>query len=61
MLDLLSPARLRQDGYLEPQPVVRMVEQHLAREADWGAYLWDVLMFQIWLDQDPHRSINSLT
>jgi len=49
MLDLLAPATLDADGYLEARPIADRVAQHLEGVADWGAYLWDVLMFQMWL------------
>jgi asparagine synthase (glutamine-hydrolysing) len=48
--DLISPTRLARDGYLEVEPVRRMWEEHLGRRRDWGYHLWDVLMFQAWLD-----------
>ena len=48
--DLLSPARLERDGYLREAPVREMWNAHLGRRRDWGYHLWDVLMFQSWLD-----------
>jgi asparagine synthase (glutamine-hydrolysing) len=48
--DLLSQQRLSADGYLEVRPVLDKLEQHLKGEADWSAHLWNVLMFQSWLD-----------
>ena len=48
--DLLSAARLERDGYLRSDPVRAMWGQHLSRRQDWGDHLWDVLMFQAWLD-----------
>ncbi len=56
MSDLLSEQRLRQDGYFEPKPITDLVHQHLSGNADWGAYLWSVLMFQVWL----HKSTPDL-
>ncbi len=48
--DLLSQGRLSTDGYLEVRPVLEKLEQHLKGSADWSACLWNVLMFQSWLD-----------
>ena len=46
---LLDPDRLRQEGFLNPSPIQRKWQEHLAGESDWAYHLWDVLMFQAWL------------
>jgi len=48
--DLLSSDKLLSDGYLNPAPIVRKWREHRSGEHNWSAYLWDVLMFQAWLD-----------
>jgi asparagine synthase (glutamine-hydrolysing) len=48
--DLLARDRLVADGFFAPAPILAKFEQHLAGEADWSAWLWDVLMFQSWWD-----------
>jgi len=35
---------------LNPAPIREMWTSHLQGEHDWSAYLWHVLMFQIWLE-----------
>lgn len=49
-LDLLSPQRLKKDGYLEPQQVTLALEEHLSGQRNHSHQLWGLLMFQSWLD-----------
>lgn len=47
--DLLSENRLKQDCYLNPDPVRKMWAQHLSGKHNHQHALWCVLMFQAWL------------
>lgn len=47
---LLAPDRLAREGYLDPQVIRQLWAQHLAETHDWGRQLWNVLMFQSWLE-----------
>jgi asparagine synthase (glutamine-hydrolysing) len=47
---LLDVRRLRDEGYFHPQPVREKWAQHLSGRGSWEYHLWDVLMFQAWLD-----------
>jgi asparagine synthase (glutamine-hydrolysing) len=47
--DLLSPARMNEEGYFEAELVQRRWQDHLAGRRDSTAALWSVLMFQAWL------------
>jgi len=48
--ELLAPSRLAAEGHLRPEPVQAMWGEHQAGRRDWGYHLWDILMFQSWLD-----------
>lgn len=48
--DLLSEQRLRGAGLIDPAPVRRLWQEHLAQRNDWGYRLWPVLMFEAWRD-----------
>ncbi len=47
---LLDGTRLRREGYFDAARIGAMWQQHQQGRGDWSAYLWDVLMFQAWLD-----------
>jgi asparagine synthase (glutamine-hydrolysing) len=47
---LLEPARLAREGYFDPEPIARKWVEHQQGTRNWHYLLWDVLMFQAWLD-----------
>ncbi|MGQ0593370.1 MAG: asparagine synthase (glutamine-hydrolyzing) [Gammaproteobacteria bacterium] len=49
---LLDDARLCREGFLNPAPIRRKWEEHQSGAGDWHYYLWDVLMFQAWLEAE---------
>ncbi|MEO6388425.1 MAG: asparagine synthase (glutamine-hydrolyzing) [Croceibacterium sp.] len=48
---LLDERRLRHEGFLDPAPIRKKWREHLSGERRWHYHLWDILMFQAWLEQ----------
>ncbi|OEU78154.1 MAG: asparagine synthase (glutamine-hydrolyzing) [Desulfobacterales bacterium C00003060] len=49
---LLDESKLWQEGYFNPDPIRQKWEEHLAGKRNWSYHLWDVLMFQGWLENN---------
>lgn len=49
--NLLDESRLRQEGFFHPAPVRQKWAEHLSGKRNWQNHLWDVLMFQAWLEE----------
>ena len=47
---LLSPSRLQREGFFDPAPIQNKWHEHLSGQRNWQYLLWDVLMFQAWLE-----------
>jgi asparagine synthase (glutamine-hydrolysing) len=52
---LLDPTRLLREGFFNPAPIQQKWREHLSGQRNWQYYLWDVLMFQAWLESENSR------
>jgi asparagine synthase (glutamine-hydrolysing) len=48
---LLDERRLGKEGFFRPEPIRARWREHLSGRRNWQYLLWDVLMFQAWLDR----------
>jgi asparagine synthase (glutamine-hydrolysing) len=48
--DLLDERKLNEQGYFDTKQVRTMWNEHVSGKRRWHYYLWDVLMFQAWLE-----------
>jgi len=48
--ELLNPARLQQEGFFNHAPIQKKWLEHLSGKRNWQYHLWDILMFQAWLE-----------
>ncbi len=49
--NLLSEEKLSQDGFFKTVEVRKCWQEHLDGKKDWGHFLWNILMFQLWHDK----------
>lgn len=48
--NLLGEDRLRREGFFRPEPIRQKWNEHLSGRQNWQHHLWDILMFQAWLE-----------
>ena len=53
--ELLDEKRLRDQGFFDPNPIRALWADHLSGRGNWQYHLWDVLMFQAWLEHEGDR------
>jgi asparagine synthase (glutamine-hydrolysing) len=49
--ETLSDETLRSQGFFEPKPVARLLEEHVAGREDWSRQLWGLLAFTLWYER----------
>ncbi len=54
---LLEERRLRREGYLDPAPIRRKWQEHLSGRRNWHFQLWDVLMWEAWLEENRRAKV----
>ncbi len=52
---LLAEDRLKNEGYLNSTPIRRKWLEHLSGARNWSYEIWDVLMFQAWLESQSDK------
>lgn len=57
---LLDGNRLREEGFFDPKPIRKMWEEHASGKRRWHYYLWDVLMFQAWLQKNNSTQVEKI-
>ncbi len=57
--ETLSPSTLQRQGFFQPEPVGRLLDEHVAGKQDWSRQLWGLLAFTLWyerhVEQEPPR------
>ena len=49
--DLMNEKRLQREGYLDSLLIRDIWSQHLSGKRNWHYLIWNVLMFQAWLEE----------
>lgn len=52
--ELLDEKRLKEEGFFDHEAVRQVWHEHVSGKRRWHYHLWDVLMFQAWLDEYKH-------
>jgi asparagine synthase (glutamine-hydrolysing) len=58
--ETLSPETLRRQGFFQPEPVSRLLDDHASGREDLSRQLWGLLMFTLWHERHVERSPGAL-
>lgn len=50
--ELLNGSRLKQEGFFDAEFICLRWQEHLSGKRNWQSFLWTVLMFQSWLEDE---------
>ena len=53
--ELLSGETLNQQGFFRPEPVGRLLDEHVAGHEDWSRQLWGLLAFTLWYERQVEQ------
>ena len=56
---LLAEDRLRREGFFDSGPIRERWAEHLSGRCNWQYHLWDVLMFEAWLEEQKRAPVRS--
>jgi asparagine synthase (glutamine-hydrolysing) len=51
----LSAETLRRQGFFQPEPVTRLLDEHVAGREDWSRQLWGLLAFTLWYERQVEQ------
>ena len=49
---LIDESRLRAEGFFKTKPIRKKWDEHLSGRRNWRYHLWNLLMFQAWLEKE---------
>ena len=52
--ELLSPRRIEEEGFLRPEYVASLLQDHLSNRKDNRKQLWTLLVWELWMDRYCH-------
>lgn len=54
---LLDESRMRREGFFNPAPIRQKWTEHQSGARNWQYHIWDVLMFQAWLEEQGRPAL----